>query len=43
MVVVVLEREDAFVRALLVGQEFAERVGVFERGRFPAGSKPQAS
>ena len=33
MLVVVLEREHALVRAILVGQEFAERVGIFERGR----------
>src|SRR5262249_27808316 len=33
LLVVVLEREHALVRPVLVGQEFAERVGVFDRGR----------
>ena len=34
LLVVVLEREHALVRPVLVGQEFAERVGVFHRRRF---------
>ena len=33
LLVVVLEREHALVRPVLVGQEFAERVGVFDRRR----------
>ncbi len=33
LLVVVLEREHAFVRPVLVGQELAERVGVFDRRR----------
>ncbi len=33
LLVLVLEREDAGVRAVLVGKEFAERVGILDRGR----------
>ena len=33
LLVVVLEREHAFVRPVLIGQELAERVGIFDRGR----------
>ena len=33
LLVVVLEREHAFVRPVLVGQELAERVGIFDRRR----------
>src|SRR5262249_174810 len=33
LLVIVLEREHALVRAVLVGQEFAERVGIFEGRR----------
>ncbi len=33
MPVVVLEREHAFVRPVLVGQELAERVGIFDQRR----------
>src|SRR5262249_9272834 len=33
LLIVVLEREHALVRAILVGEELAERVGIFERGR----------
>ena len=33
LLVVVLEREHALVRAILVGQELAQRVGVFDRRR----------
>ena len=39
LLVVVLEREHALVRPVLVGQEFAERVGVFDAG-VSTGSKP---
>ncbi|MEY9293947.1 hypothetical protein ABH979_007021 [Bradyrhizobium ottawaense] len=34
LLVVVLEREHALVRTVLVGQELAERIGVFHRRRF---------
>ncbi|ENN88942.1 hypothetical protein RHSP_10272 [Rhizobium freirei PRF 81] len=34
LLVVILKREHAFVRPVAVGQEFAERIGVFEQRRF---------
>ena len=33
LLVIVLEREHPFVRPVLVGQELAERIGVFDRRR----------
>src|SRR4029078_5003054 len=35
LLVIVLKREHALVRAVLVGQELAERVGELDRGRLP--------
>ena len=32
MLVIVLEGEDALIRPVLVGQEFAERIGIFDEG-----------
>ncbi len=34
LVVIVLEREHALVRAVAVRQEFAQRIGIFEHRRF---------
>ncbi len=33
LLVVVLERKDAFVRPILIRQEFAERIGIFDERR----------
>ncbi|MNS77727.1 hypothetical protein D3C72_1113150 [compost metagenome] len=34
LIVVILQRKHAFVRTVAIGQEFAERIGIFEQRGF---------